>query len=228
MALICDFSDLRAISEGFSTDTIELYGGQYCIALTEAFTKLATAQDARKQAEAVLNGPNMQAAARSMTAARDLAQRGDLQGSLREYDNAVAAYKRLRAEASSIDDDILEEIYNDQFFKVQVVIIASWILFAIGTGLLTVAPAISMIINAVSGCGFVGSMIAAVLLLKEYEKAVYRSKKVTGGTLANGKWNKEFHQISDSRDSALEKIDSLIMAAEIARSEVLRQLKNSK
>lgn len=156
------YSDLRAISEGYDPSAVLAVGGE-CF-LTEAVLNFGT--NAHKQARAINHSEELKQTKRLMSEGSKLAK-SDAGTAASKYKEAITILKKLRKDAESIEDDILEEVYSENLFKSTAALIASTVVSAIG-----ILSDVKRITAAVKALGRVRSIKGAIGGIKAVGTAV--------------------------------------------------------
>lgn len=216
--------DLRAISEGYDIEDVELFGGT--LLMNEAF-------DAVRSKIRLKLSADMKEAKAEMRLARKLS-RTDIKESIKHYDKSLTVLKRLRQQAKQIEDDHIAEYLTIAFFKV----IVTDIIFTVFSEAI-LGKAINGIIKHRINIGAVKSVdtsspslsgVAMIVLdvVLGTKMAVDLKQCVSSGVYEGkrpenvNKW----YKVGVSRVNTLKSLDKLISVAEQGRRELMQQLKN--
>lgn len=216
--------DLRAISEGYNIEEVELFGGTLLV--NEAF-------DAVRSKIRLKLSADMKEAKAEMRLARKLS-RTDIKAAIKHYDKSLTALKRLYQKAKQIEDDHIAEYLTISFFKILVTdiiftvfseailgkavngIIKHRINIGAVTSINTSSPSLSgvamIVLDVVLGTKM------AVDLKQCVSSGVYEGKRPEN----INKW----YKVGVSRVNTLKSLDKLISVAEQGKRELMQQLKN--
>lgn len=211
--------DLRAISEGYDIDDVEIYGGEEL--LTEAF-------EGHKAKKALKSSKAMKAAKNEIKLARKMAKT-DPQAGLKHFDNAIKALKDLRKEAEQIPDDHIAEALTLAFVRF---FVTNTLIGLIGVGAIvgysvksaqTISGMIQFISNldkikkAANVFGTVNGIISSIIgfaKIDNYTTAV----KLGTSTAKQPETSNEKWKMGVSRADMIARIDRLIKISEDGRS----------
>lgn len=215
--------DLRAISEGYNIEDVELFGST--LLMNEAF-------DAVRSKIRLKLSADMKEAKAEMRLARKLS-RTDIKESIKHYDKSLTALKRLRQKAKQIEDDHIAEYLTIAFFK----ILVTDIIFTVFSEAI-LGKAINGIIKHRINIGAVKSVdtnspslsgVAMIVLdvVLGTKMAVDLKQCVSSGVYEGkrpenvNKW----YKVGVSRVNTLKSLDKLISVAEQGKRELMQQLK---
>lgn len=202
--MIYDLIDMRAILEGCDVDSVDCFGGAYCLQ-----------EGANIQSFKIQNSENAKKAKSCIKEAKAAAKSGDKNKAVSKYEEAIKYLKLLKKDCEAIDDDHIVMVFLDSFIRAMIPELAA-------IAVIMIAPVTAPVAYV---AGIFGSFICGMSKTLDWGAALEKgdveaNKQGRDGKADSAVWWKS----SLTRGATMTKFDRMITACE----QSIRQIKSKK